>query len=369
MDATKTLNALKELKTNDYQIGDVYDLMERVPDDMFVKLFPSKYGVQIIREDWGLRLISPPTIARDSNNCWSIIFQMKLWARWFQLMGAEPKREKGQRLLAETIHHTATELPFTPNPIETHPMIDWLTSIFSTDDNMSHIDHSIRMEVDSGYGQEFCEIRIGIVPESGGFPKSEFNSFPPLPPVPEGDFDSEIEKLFPKRNDLSDEELVKLYHLLLIKDRAIRYDLPYNIMPTHYPLRRKSSTKKKVYQEILNNSPFCILEKGTPTIATKAPFRSYEQYASDLFIAELYRFLEKRRNWCDSLRDGPYDLTILKRDAYPDGDNIPFDKLFHLLKSTFLIPMNDRINIRYAPDMDYGVCLVLTPGEAPKSSP
>lgn len=368
MDALKVLNALAELKDNDDKIVFVSKAMRRIRDDVFVRLFPSQYGIRVINEDWGMRLISSPTIARENNNCWSVIKQMENWERWFQLVGVKRPVQMGQRLLIETVHHTSSELSFVPNPIETHPIVDTLTSIFVSDDNMSCVDHSISLEMDSKFGQEYCEMRVGILPKTGGFPDADFSSSTPLPPLPKRNLDDEICGLFASISDLSDDELIKLYHLLLMKDRAIRYDLPYEILETHYPLRRRRLAKKKAYQRILDNSSFHILEKGTPAIATKAPFRSYEECASDLFIAGLYRFLSERRGWCKALQDGPYDLTILNKNVYPDGDNTPFDELFRLLKSTFMISMNAHINIRYTPDMDYGVCLVLTPGKNPKPS-
>ena len=368
MDGLKVLKALKKLKENDDKIVGVSRALDRISDDVFVKSFPSNYGIQVTNEDWGIRIVGPPALARENNNCWSVIEQMKNWKRWFRLVGVKRTRQNGQRLLIETVHHTASELLFVPNSIETHPITNAVTTLFASDDNMSRVDHSISLEMDSEYGQEYCEMRIGTLPESGGFPKADFSSSTPLPPLPEHPLDDEICELFDSPVALSDDELITLYHLLLMKDRVIRYDLPYEILETHYPLRRRRLAKKKVYQKILDKSPFCIIEAGTPTIVTKAPFRSCEELASDLFIWELYQFLSERRSWCAALQDGPHDLTILNKSVYPDGDNTPFDKVFSLLKSTFMIPMNDRINIRYTPDMDYGVCLVLTSSGKPKKS-
>lgn len=369
MDNLKVLEALRELKKNDDKIVVVSREMRRIDDNFFVENFPSQYGIQVYDEDWGMRIIGPPALARENNNCWSVIEQMDQWKRWFRLIGVERSVRKGQRLLIETVHHAESGLHFVPNSIETHPITNTVTTLFCSDDNMSRADHSISIEKDSKYGQEYCEMRIGVLPETGGFPSADSGSSGPLPPLPERLLDDEICGLFDSVHTLPDFDLIKLYHLLLMKDRVIRHDLPYEIMEVYYTLRRRSLAKKKVYQKILDKNPFCILETGTPTIAIKAPFRSCEEYASDLFIMALYRFLSERRSWCGALQDGPYDLTILNKSVYPDGDNTPFDKVFSTLKTTFMIPMNDRINIRYAPNMGYGVCLVLTPGEALKSSP
>lgn len=149
MDALKMLNALAELKDNDGKIVFVSRAMRYIKDDVVVKLFPFQYGIRVINEDWGMRLIGPPTLARENNNCWSVIRQMENWERWFQLVGVKRPVQMGQRLLIETVHHTSSELSFVPNPIETHPMVDTLTSIFVSDDNMSCVDHSISLEMDS----------------------------------------------------------------------------------------------------------------------------------------------------------------------------------------------------------------------------
>lgn len=94
------------------------------------------------------------------------------------------------------------------------------------------------MEIDSEYGQEFCEMRVGILPEYGGFPIADFGTGTPLPSLPERNLDDGLCRLFVSLDDISDEELISLYHLLLMKDRAIRQGLPYN-MTIHYPLQRQ----------------------------------------------------------------------------------------------------------------------------------
>lgn len=362
MNWIKVRDALEELKRNDRKITETAEKILRIPDEDFVKRFPPLYGIQVIHEAWGLRLISPPALPREDNNCWSVIRQMELWKRWFWITDAglfdwEPRR----RFLAETIHHTATPLPFVPNPIETHPIIDRLTSILITDDNLACLDHSIAVENDAVDGQEYCEIRIGKMPKADTFPPAKFNSLLQPKQFENSDFfDEEIETLFSCLSTLEHEEVFNLYNLLLMKDHVIRSDLPYGIINDYYPLRKRRLASVAKYQKTLDKHPLQIIQEGTPSIVTNAPIRSYEEAASDTFIVVLDEFLRKECEWCRSLQGNEYSLVILQKAAKPDGDNLPFDSIFRLLKVNHQIPLNDAIKIRYAPEMNHCVCFMLT---------
>lgn len=359
-------SVIEELEKNEQRILEVCDRIASIPKKDFMDWFPSSYGMQIVHEDWGLRLISSPALPRRNNNCWSIIRQMELWKRWFRGLNLRMDQGQNQRYVAEIWHHTNANLPFVPNPIEAHPMIDGLTSILGIDDNMTNLDFKFGVVP----GPEYCEIRIGCDPGKEGFPSPDFGAYLPLEPVRESDFEARIQEMCQSFLTLNNKEIMGLYYLLLMKDCAIRSKLHYSILTRYYPLRRRKGTSVTAYQRTLKENPLRIVRKNdVVSIVSNAPFRSYEQRAADLFLQRLYRCLQENTALLESLSGRKNRLSIFQKRAKPDGDNVPFDSIFKVIQTYCTIPLEPVVSVSYAPQMEHGICISIAPSETVGTTP
>ena len=161
-----------------------------------------------------------------------------------------------------------------------------------------------------------------------------------------------------------------LYHLLLMKDCAIRSKLHYSILTRYYPLRRRKGASVTAYQRTLKENPLRIVrENDVVSIVSNAPFRSYEQRAADLFLQRLYRCLQENTALLESLSGRKNRLSIFQKRAKPDGDNVPFDSIFKVIQTYCTIPLEPVVSVSYAPQMEHGICISIAPSETVGTTP
>ena len=219
-------------------------------------------------------------------------------------------------------------------------------------------------------GPEYCEIRIGCDPGKEGFPSPDFGAYLPLEPVRESDFEARIQEMCQSFLTLNNKEIMGLYHLLLMKDCAIRSKLHYSILTRYYPLRRRKGTSVTAYQRTLKENPLRIVRKNdVVSIVSNAPFRSYEQRAADLFLQRLYRCLQENTALLESLSGRKNRLSIFQKRAKPDGDNVPFDSIFKVIQTYCTIPLEPVVSVSYAPQMEHGICISIAPSETVGTTP
>ena len=356
--------SLKLLNANEQHIFAVCKRLRGVSDKTFLTHFPPSHGTQISFDSSCLRVLSPPALPRKNNNSWSVIEQMLLWQRWLRLKKPAELRNfsANQRFLVDIIHHSKKELPFIPNTVEAHSYINGLAGILGVDDNLSVFDYSVEGAVHQEI-PECCEISVyHTLPDVINHKPSKGLNEPFMRCAGEN-AGRTINKLMPHLKDLSDEQLFSLYDALLEKDWSIREDIPYTSVGVYYPLRRAKSTRTKPYRELLEQSGFSIYERGSDEeviISTNAPFRSRDQYASDIFSEFLYSFLCENESLIQRLQTRERRLLILQKNAFPDGDNIPFDDLFRVFGQICGIPLTGPIEIRYCPEAKVNTTIVLT---------
>lgn len=363
-------NAVRRIEENERLLLDVARLIDQeLPEEDFQRLFPVPYGIQISAGSNGLALAAPLPLPREWNNCWGIIRQMKLWKKW--LSGKVRHAGPGERYLAEVRYYSVSELPFIPNPIEIHPMIDGLTSILGMDDNLSRLDHFIRV-LPLEKGPESCEIRL--VPLSGQQDLSAIES-PPLASVStdsceeiqgkiqalmgdERGWDSfceeENEECFRR---LGSEKVMDLYRLLLALDQALRSEISYSDFEDYYPLRKSSGFYRKQYAELFSSHPFCLVSSPDNTnsffVTSNVPFLSRERGSSNLYAKELSRFLLENADQIPYHKGVSYRLEIRQRGKKPDGDNLPFDSISKALRKRNSIHIIPELRITYSPDSPF----------------
>ncbi len=351
-------DAIRTLEQNEQRLFGVIDRIGSVPDNAFLQWFPSPCSIQITQEEWGLRLTAPPALPRDNNNCWSVIRQMELWKRYFRASGFTATADHGQRFLAEIVHHTDENLPFVPNPIEAHSMLDGLTSILGIDDNLSVLDLSVRVEP----GPEYCEIRLTGLPKNNGFSLSGTDPFRFFDPENNDGSGKRINEMFLRLSSLDNNDVMGLYHLLLMEDQVIRDRLPYGVISQYYPLRKSRGASIDKYRKSLKENPIEIRTEGdTISIFSNAPLRSREQFASDCFLRALGQTLKQNDALLEPLRSRKNRLSICQKRLKPDADNLPFDAVFEKLSNAFLIPLEQEVSISYAPAQEHSICIDISP--------
>lgn len=367
-------NAVRRIEENERRLLDVARLIDQeMPEEDFQRLFPVPYGIQISAGSNGLALTAPLPLPREWNNCWGIIRQMKLWKKW--LSGKVRHAGPGERYLAEVRYYSVSELPFIPNPIEIHPMIDSLTSILGMDDNLSRLDHFIRV-LPLEKGPEYCEIRL--TPLSGQQDLSAIES-PPLAsfsPYRYEEIRGEIQGLMGDSirmekgwDSLGEEEkkerfqrmgskkIIGIYLFTLALDQAIRSEVFYSDFENYYPLRKRGGFFRKQYAELFSIHPFCLVsapDKGDSFfVASNIPFLSRERESSNLYANELSRFLLENEDQIPNRKEVRYRLEIRQKGKKPDGDNLPFDSIIKAVQKRNSIHIIPELRITYSPDSPF----------------
>lgn len=365
-------NTVRRIEKNEWLLLDMAWLIDQeMPKEDFQRLFPVPYGIQISASSNGLTLTAPLPLPREWNNCWGIIRQMKLWKKW--LSGKVRRARPGERYLAEVRYYSGTsELPFIPNPIELHPMIDGLTSILGMDDNLSRLDHFIRV-LPLEKGPEYCEIRL--IPLSGQQQDLSEIEPPPLAPVsPErceeiqgkiqgliGDekgWDSLCEEEKKERfQRLGSEKAMALYRLTLEMDQALRSEVSCSDFENYYPLRKCGGFCRKQYAELFSIHPFCLVSAPDNSnsffVISNVPFLSRERESSNLYAKELSRFLLENADQIPYQKGTSYRLEIRQRGKKPDGDNLPFDSISKAIQGHNFIHLIPELRITYSPDSPF----------------
>lgn len=363
-------NAVRRIEENERRLLDIARLIDQeMPEEDFQRLFPVPYGMQISAGSNGLALTAPLPLPREWNNCWGIIRQMKLWKKW--LSGKVRHAGPGERYLAEVRYYSVSELPFIPNPIEIHPMIDGLTSILGMDDNLSRLDHFIRV-LPLEKRPEYCEIRLN--PLSGQQDLSVIES-PPLALVfpdsceeiqrkiqelmgDEKGWDSLCEEEKKERfQRLGSEKAMDLYSLILAMDQALRSEVSYSDFESYYPLRKRSGFFRKQYAELFSIHPFCLVSapdnNNSFFVISNVPFLSRERESSNLYAKELSGFLLENADQLPYYKEVSYRLEIRQKGKKPDGDNLPFDSISKAIQKRNSIHIIPELRITYSPDSPF----------------
>ncbi len=338
---------LEKLNENEQSLFKVIDQISHISDFSFKTYFPvQNNGMSVSLYSWGGVIVSPIPLPRENNNCWSIIRQMELWKRYYRLTSPF-KYDRKQRFKANITYFSKTALPFIPNPIEAHPMIDALTTILGIDDNLKKLDYSVGVE-QILQGTEGCRIIVSQIDHpiySYNVDSTHFS---------ECESQSETSELLSHLYELEEKEIMSLYHSLLAENSKIRLGISLTDTVGSSFLRRRRKSNINGYRDQFKVHQFVISEPdsdGAFHISIDVPFRSREQLASDVFIKELDSFLNNHVQYDAVLGSPMYHLTISQKSAKPDGDNIPFERIVSVLQKENRFCLERRVDILYAPDM------------------
>lgn len=350
---------IKKLNDNEQSLFAVMDRISHVSDSYFKRYFPvANNGLRVILRSWGGVVIAPLPLPRENNNCWSIIRQMELWKRYYRLT-APYSYDRKQRFKANITYFSKSSLPVIPNPIEAHPMIDALTTMLGIDDNLKKLDYSIGVEQIS-QGVESCRIIISQIDRLPYLPEEEKLTYLPS----EYESFSETKELLPRLYELSEKDVMLLYHTLINTNSQIRSEFSLEDIAGHSSFRRRHKSNVGNYRDLLKKHSFIFSqpdENGSFHISIDVPFRSREQLASDAFIKELEAFWDDCVQLKFPLNSPVYHLTISQKGSKPDGDNIPFERIISILQKKNRLHLEQRIDISYAPDMTVKTDLCFSP--------